>query len=510
MDKKQAAILTVDLGTSSTKVICFDYSGREVFFQKGSYPTFHPSAGRSEQDPEQVFITVLFLLKSVLNNPQFTKTYAVQALVFSSAMHSVVPVDQNGVPLNNAIIWSDNRAGEMANTLWHSDLGKKLYARTGTPVHAMSPLLKIKWFKENDPGKFEKTAKFISLKEYIVYQLTGEYYVDYSLASATGIFNLEQRQWDSEALAYLALDESYFSQAVPIYFSELKIKPQLLSSLKLSANTKMIIGSSDGCLASLCMQEIQEDRAVVSVTSSGAVRVFGKSAIKDKRGRFFNYVLDDDWFISGGPTNNGGVALEWVAKALVRKGTEKSMERHLDNFQNDAEKVEIGANGLVFLPYIQGERAPIWDSNARGTLFGLNIVHEPKHIIRATVEGVLFEIFSIANAIKEYRELKCLYLNGYYASHPLWSSIICNLFGLPVKKSKYIHNSNLGAAMVALVALGEYKNLSEALEVVPPVVKLYPNAEKTALYARYYAIFEQLTYKLKPEFDAITKLQQEK
>lgn len=507
MDSKKACILTIDIGTSATKVIGFDYLGTEVVFKKGLYPTFHPRPDWSEQDPEQVFITIMFLLKGILNDANFTNIYQVQSIVLSCSMHSVLPIDKNGNTLGNCIIWSDNRACDIARSLRGTELGNKLYQNTGTPIHAMSPLSKITWIRENEPEKFEKAAKFISLKEYVIYQLTGDFYIDYSLASATGIFNLLELNWDKEALRFAQIDASYFSKPVDIFHSDLKIKEPILKSLRLPKNTALIIGSSDGCLASLSAGSLNSKQAIISVTSSGAVRVFGKEFLVNNKGSFFNYILEKDHYISGGPTNNGGVAFEWAARGFGGSNFDMPMEEILVNLQNDAAKVREGAEGLLFLPYLQGERAPIWNSNARGVFFGLNITHEPKHIIRATLEGILYEIYSIGKSIKEYRNFESLHLNGYNAMHPLWAGIICDLFGMHVSVSTYKHSPNIGAAMVGLTAMGVYDTLESSLEIAPPGNELNPNKAKNKTYAKYFSLFERLTHKLESEFEEIAKLQ---
>jgi gluconokinase len=507
MDSKKACILTIDIGTSATKIIGFDYLGQELVYRKGAYPTFHPRPDWSEQDPEQIFITIMFLLKGILNDTAFVHKYTVQSIVLSSSMHSVVSLDKNGNSIGNAIIWSDNRACEIARALKETELGHKIYQNTGTPIHAMSPLSKISWIRENEPIKFKKTTKFVSLKEYVIHHLTGEFYIDYSLASATGLFNLLELDWDKDALSFAQLDTSYFSKPVDIFYADLKIKAPILKSLKLGEDTTLIIGSSDGCLASLSAGSLNTKQAIVSVTSSGAVRVFGNEFLVDDNGTFFNYILDKDLYISGGPTNNGGVAFEWAAKGLGGGNYDVPMEELLINLQNEAAKVKEGAEGLLFLPYLQGERAPIWNSNARGAYFGLNILHEPKHIIRATLEGILYEIYSIGKSIKKYRNFESLHLNGYNAMHPLWSGIICDLFGMPISVSDYKHSSNIGAAMVGLTAMGVYETLERSVEIAPPKHELNPNKSKNETYAKYHSLFERLTSKLSEEFEEIVKLQ---
>ena len=182
-------IITIEIGTGAIRVVAFDLNGIILGSSKGSYPTFHAMPDFSEQDPEQIFITMLYILKNFLNEKIHPKKHKVICICFSSAMHSVLPIDKNGVPLGNAMAWSDNRAKKEARDLKNSSLGKSLYKITGTPIHAMSPLNKIKWLKNNDKDRFAATQKFLSIKTYIIQQLTGEYIVDYSIASATGMLN---------------------------------------------------------------------------------------------------------------------------------------------------------------------------------------------------------------------------------------------------------------------------------------------------------------------------------
>ena len=198
-------IITIDIGTSAVRIFAFEMNGTAIGFMKGSYPTFHTEPIYSEQDPEQVFITVLYVLKNFLTEKINSKKYRVAAICFSAAMHSVLPVDKNGVPLGNAITWADNRGKKEADDLKKLPIAKTIYDATGTPIHPMSPLIKIAWIKRHDKERFSKTDKFIAIKNYIIQQLTGECVIDYSLASATGLFNIHKLHWDNNALAYAGI-----------------------------------------------------------------------------------------------------------------------------------------------------------------------------------------------------------------------------------------------------------------------------------------------------------------
>lgn len=163
---------------------------------------------------------------------------------------------------------------------------KEIYQNTGTPIHAMSPLAKIEWIKINQPDRFKKASKFISLKEYIIYQFTNQYLIDFSMASATGFFNIKEKRWEEMSLDISGLNASYFSDTVSVFNSDLRFKPNIAKVLNLPKNTKIIVGSTDGCLATLGSGVYKEGQATISITYSGAVRVVGSEFIKDEEQRF--------------------------------------------------------------------------------------------------------------------------------------------------------------------------------------------------------------------------------
>lgn len=506
--KNMETIITIDIGTTAVRIVAYDLMGNRIAHRKGTYPTFHSQPDYSEQDPEQVFITVLFVLKGLMNDQIYAKKCKVNAIVFSASMHSVLPVDKNGVPLGNAIIWADNRAKNEAIEIKNSAIGKEIYNVTGTPIHAMSPLAKIRWIKNHDQERFSKTYKFISLKEYVLFQFTGEYLVDYSMASATGLFNIKDLKWEQKSLDLAGISTENLSEATPIFNSSLRLKPQFAKSLRLSDKTKIIIGSSDGCLATIGSGVVSEGHATISITSSGAVRVAGNEFLNDEKQRFFNYILDENRYISGGPTNNGGVIFEWFTSQFGNFSNSLDFEDTVEELFKEAAQVQAGANGLIFLPYLLGERAPIWNSNARGAYFGINITHETKHFVRATIEGILFELYSISKILETYRKIDVLHVTGNFGTLPLWTSIIADIFGKKVQVSKESNSINLGACLVGLTEMGVYKSLDEASRMIQTEKVFEPNQKNYEVYEKFFEIFEKLTSKLSEEFDLIAQLQE--
>ena len=244
-------VITIELGTNAVRVVAFDLNGNAIGSMKGAYPTFHIEPDYSEQDPEQIFITMLYVLKNLLCEEIHPKNYNVISICFSASMHSVLAIDKHGVPLGNVITWADNRAKKEAQELKASSLGKTFYEATGTPIHPMSPLAKITWLNRNDPERFKKTHKFLTIKSYIIQQLTNGYVLDYSLASATGLMNIHTLSWEANALDHAGITSEKLPELVPVFHSPGKLRKEYQKSLGLSNSVKIIVGSSDGCLAML-------------------------------------------------------------------------------------------------------------------------------------------------------------------------------------------------------------------------------------------------------------------
>ena len=501
-------IITIDIGTSTVRIFAFEMGGNIIGAMKGFYPTFHTKPDYSEQDPEQIFVTVLNVLRNMIAEKINPKKYKVAAICFSAAMHSVLPVDKNGTPLGNAIVWADNRAKKEAADLKKSKLGGRIYHATGTPIHPMSPLAKIAWLRNNDKARFDETYKFVSIKDYVLQQLTGEYVIDHSLASSTGLLNIRTLEWNKESLEFAGITAAQLPTPVPVYYGNLRLHKQYAANLGLPLKTKIIIGASDGCLATLGAGVWGEGKATITIDASGAVRVAGKKMLKDKKQRFFNYLLADGYYVSGGPTNNGGVIFEWFTRQFGSFVNSTDLEENVAGFFKDAAQVSPGSEGLIFLPYLQGERAPIWNANARGVYFGINIKHEQKHFVRATVEGILYEIYSIGKILEEHRTVNSLYLNGTFASQPLWAQIIADMFNKPVYVNDNHHSIGTGALLLTLTGMGIYKNLEEAAATINFPHNFYPNETDHKMYMKYFAIFERLSSKLEDEFSEIALLQQ--
>ena len=273
--------LGVDIGTTSVKAVAFDAAGKLLLKQAAVNTTIHPKENYSEQDPEEVFAAAIFCIDTVIAqlkyNPQF--------ISFSAAMHSLIAVDGKGKALTNCILWSDNRSAGVASALHLKGSAKNIYQRSGVPVHAMSPLCKINWLKENDPELFKKTNKFIGIKEFIFYKLFHEYVIDSSIASATGLMNTHTVDWDEEILMIAGIDASKLSRIVSVHHTI------LLNDIR------YMIGASDGALANLAMNAVGEKVLAITIGTSAAARITIQQPGVDEEMRLFCYYLKEKYFL---------------------------------------------------------------------------------------------------------------------------------------------------------------------------------------------------------------------
>jgi gluconokinase len=211
--------------------------------------------------------------------------------------------------------------------------------------------------------------------------------------------------------------------------------------------------------------------------------------------------------VSGGPTNSGSVIFEWFANQFGDFKYAYDIENCMEELINDASKVNAGSDGLLFLPYLLGERAPLWNADARGVYFGLNINHEKKHFIRAVIEGILYEMYSIGKILEEHRNIKSLSVNGSFATIPFCSQVIADMFNKPVGISKNTSGVGLGAFLLSATDMGLYKNLDEAAKSVEFAETFKPNIQNHSVYKKYFEIFERLSTKFSEEFEAIANIQ---
>lgn len=479
-------LIGIDIGTGSTKGVAVDPEGNVLASSQVPYPTINHTPGVSEQVPEliwQAFLKCINRITTVLTEPP-------QAICLSSAMHSVIPVDSSGTPISNMITWADNRSSAVAARIRDSKSGKALYEATGTPLHAMSPLCKITWLGESMPDLFSRTAKFISIKEFVWHRLFGVFEVDYSIASATGLFNITTLTWNEDSLRVAGITHDQLSQPVNTTFFRTGFNPTLNNHLLIPKDTAFMIGGSDGCLANEGSFATKPGCAALTIGTSGAIRVAGVDPVRNWSQMTFNYRLNEKMFVSGGPINNGGVALKWYAKTLLRK--QLDTERDYDELLSPIAAIPAGSGGLIFLPYILGERAPIWNSDACGTFFGITVQHQQEHFTRAVIEGIVFSLYQIGRGIEAAGQpINQIHVSGGFVRSKEWVQILADIFGKKIFLVNKEDASAIGATFLGMKALGiegTYADFNEDEATV-----FLPDMQRHEYYQdQIFPIYEQL------------------
>lgn len=507
---KLSYMIGIDIGTTSTKAVLFEENGKVTATANEGYPLYTPTADVAEQDPEEIFAAVISCVKQVMKKSQVSPKNII-LVSFSTAMHSVIPVDVDGKPLMRCLTWADNRSVEWSERLKNDMGGHAIYLRTGTPIHPMSPLTKMLWLRHDQPDIFSKTNKFISIKEYVFAKLFGKYVIDYSIASCTGLMNLEKLDWDQEALQIAGLSPDQLSTLVPTTHVMKGLSQEYAEQMGLDTSTPFVIGASDGVLSNLGVDAIKPGVVAVTIGTSGAIRTVVDRPKTDPKGRIFCYALTDKHWVIGGPVNNGGGIFRWVRDEIAASEVETANRLGIspyDVLTKIGSRVRPGSDGLLFHPYLAGERAPLWNPNARGSFFGLTLQHKKEHMIRAVLEGVIFNLYTVLLAMEEQiGQPHKIQATGGFARSPLWRQMMADIFNQKVVIPEDFESSCLGAVVLGLLALGKIDSFDVVSSMIGSTIEHNPIKEHSAIYNELLPIYIRISRQLTEEYDAIAKFQ---
>ena len=479
----------VDLGTGSTKAIAIATDGAVLCTAQFYYPISSPQPGFSEQNPCLIWDAFVSCINAITGK----LGVAPSAISFSAAMHSIFPVNKNGEPMANAILWADARSGDIAQNIRNSTQGENIYRHTGTAIYAMAPLSKLIWIRENQPELFNSAHKFISIKEYIWHRLFGVFEVDYSIASATGLFDILELKWYADSLALAGINSDKLSTPVNTDHREfLPVGDTPLDGI--AGHTAFIIGASDGCCANLGGGAVGGGIAALTIGTSGAIRVGNGSPVYNYSAMTFNYLLNRNTFICGGAVNNGGAAVDWLLKCFL-KITSITDQTYAKLFA-DIATVKPGSDGLMFLPYLYAERAPIWDAKSSGAFLNINFKHQQQHFLRAALEGICFALCDVMKAVETPAQpIKEIVISGGFISSPVWVQMLADITGKKLVIQQADDASAVGAIYLAMEALGlDFSKISEHAE---DRVEIEPNMPNHEIYSRIFSVYQTLYRSLK-------------
>ncbi|MGH2699916.1 MAG: gluconokinase [Actinomycetota bacterium] len=491
-------MLGVDIGTTNCKCVVFDEEGHALDRHSVSYELRTDETGAAEQNPNEILQAVFEAIGGAVARANLDAA-SVRVISFSSVMHSLMAVGDDNEPLTPLFTFADSRAAEHTERI-KAARGIEVYRRTGTPLHPMAPLSKLAWLRDTAPETFDRTARFVGIKELVTHRLCGRWVVDHSVASATGLFNLEKLNWDRDALELATVDADLLSEPVSTTEVVGELHAASASELGLASGVKLVAGASDGCLANLGVGAIDPGVTAVTIGTSGAVRTVVGEPLTDPEGRTFCYVLTDNHWVAGGPISNGGVVLQWV-RDLLSAGDAGSY----DSLLAEAARVDVGAAGLLFLPYLVAERAPHWNPNVRGTLIGIRLDHTRAHMARAALEGVLLGMLSVARVLEQRVTLEGeLRATGGFLQSELWRQMLADVFNRPVAIPGNEDGGPLGAAVLGMLGAGIIDSIDAVHDMVEIVEHQIPNPDLAPVYERLFERYRTLYETVAPAFTSTT------
>jgi gluconokinase len=492
MDRNEY-ILAVDIGTGATKAVAFDRDLRLVSIARKHYPILVMQKGWSEQEPEVIWGAVLGAMRELVAT--LPEGSHILGVVFSSQMYNILAVDATGNALTNSLTWSDTRGASIAREVRNHPEAHNIFQRTGDPIDTIYPLIKILWMRRN--LDLPAGVRFISIKDYVIHKFTGQYVVDWSMASASGMFDVRNHRWDENALALLHITPAQLSEPVsPRQIFE-HFDREVARQIGLPANTPLIIGGGDGPLASIGVGACTDRVLAVNVGSSAAARLIVTEPWIDPGEKLYTQIADVDRWVVGGVVSSGGIVYEWFLNQYLTKSIQGEPVAGLDihaEAERAAAETPPGANGMIFIPYLGGEQCPGWAPETRGAFWGLDFRHRRGDMIRAVLEGITYSIYRIIERIQSnhpapFDEVR---VSGGLTSSALWLQIAADVFGYPVVATATSEGSARGAAALALLALGMRANLDDFTDRFDEKSRVLPRSEFHLLYQQQYEKFIKL------------------
>lgn len=485
-----AYILAHDLGTSANKASLFDEEGALLANYSESYAVSYPQPGWAEQDPEDWWRAVCAATHALLTRTGIVPR-DIAAVTFSGQMMGVIALDSARRPLRPAIIWADQRATEEAALIAERCGEDEVYRRTGHRISPAYTAAKMLWIKRHQPDVFACARHFVMAKDYAVMRLTGEVVTDYSDASGSNLFDLEAQAWCTDFLDALGLDEARLPRLAPSSAVIGQVTRAAAEETGLAPGTPVVIGGGDGACATVGAGSVDDgDAYCVLGTSSWIAFTSSQPLLDPERRTFTFYHLLPRHYIPMGTMQAAGGAREWLVRAMGEAPDEAIA------------CVEPGCRGLIFLPYLIGERSPWWNPKARAAFVGLTMSHGPAEMHRAVLEGVAFNLKLILDALSTHRPLRTLRLIGGGARSAVWQRILADVLGVPLEIPELLAEAtSWGAAVAGGVGAGVYDDwrIAKAQTRIATVVE--PDVTTVTRYAEICASFTQAYHALKPIVD---------
>ncbi len=477
-------IIGIDLGTSSLKSVLYNKKGQKITSSSQSYPIFIKNKGYSEQNPQDWFNATINTITNIINEVPEAMTNT-KAIALSGQMHSLVLLDRNDNVIRDAILWNDVRTTEEVEDI-NNNINIVDFAQNKALEGFTLP--KLLWIKKHEPYNYKKIKTFLLPKDYIVFKLTKQKVMDYSDASGTLMLDFLKNDWSHEIFESFGLNKQWAPTLkwATDYVGDLTSETKEMLGIK--NDVKVFAGAADNAAAALASGITNENTALVSIGTSGVFLSPEQTNSKKYNGKihYFNHAIKDTYY-SMGVTISAGKSLEWI-KNVLDKNTD-----YLD-FLKNIDTINPGSNGLLFTPYIMGERTPYTDSMIRGSFIGLDVTHTKDHIAKSVLEGIVYSLKDSMEIMKSLnKDIENIISVGGGAKNDHWLQIQADIFGVPITTLSNEEGPAQGAAMIAAIGLNWFTNHQDCIEAFVKFNKtIYPDKENVELYKKYYSLYSKI------------------
>jgi xylulokinase len=503
-------ILAHDLGTTGNKATLYDPEGALVSNAFYAYDTEYAQASWAEQDPEDWWQAVCASTHKLLVQTR-VRADEVACIVFSGQMMGCVPLDKEARPLRKAIIWADQRSVEQERWVGERISPEEVYRITGHRLSASYSLGKILWLRDHQPDIYQAAYKFVHAKDAIVARLTGVFVTDPSDASGMNLYDLEGGAWSERIIEATELEPAQLPGLRPSIDVVGEVLPEVADQVGVATGTPVVIGGGDGACAAAGAGVVSEGAAYNYIGASSWIALATEKPIYDPDHKTFTFGhVAPGMFMPTGTMQAAGASYQWIRDQICPVEVQAAETLRVSPYELmnlEAENSPIGANGLIFLPYLLGERSPRWNPRARGAFLGLTIRHTRADMIRAVLEGVTMNLRVILDAFKSQgAKIEAMRLIGGGARGRFWNQMMASVYGIPVHRLAILEEAtSMGAALTGGVGVGLYPDFSmiETMNQVREIIEPDPAAQTA--YEQVYPIFEAAYQALVPVYDMIAE-----
>lgn len=486
-------IIAHDLGTSGDKATLFTEEGQLVASRTSTYEVHFFGQNRAEQDPEDWWKAVCNTTQELL---EYVSAEEIEAVSFSAQMQGCLVVDVQGKPLRNSIIWADQRAEKEADILKEQIGAANIYEITGHRVSPSYSIEKLMWIKENEPNIYEKTYKMLQAKDYIIYKLTGVFLTDYSDASGTNAMDLKNLCWSQQILQAAGIDEDKLPDMK--YSTDIagRVTEAAAKECGLLAGTRIVCGGGDGPCSAVGAGCVEDDEWFTTFGTSAWIGGTTKKPTGDEEQIVFCFAhVIPNRYMPCGAMQAAGSSYSYIRKTLCDGESYETLNRMM-------EEAAPGSNDLFFLPYLLGERSPRWNPNTSGAFIGIKPKHEKKEYLRATIEGVAYNLELILQAHRKKNNIDHMILTGGGAKGEIIAHILSDIMNVTLSRPDHVEEAtSIGAALVAGVGVGIFKDFSEVKKFLKFKEEIYPQISNIEIYQRKKVVFDHIYQALCPIYE---------